>query len=71
MLILAQSDYLVNKRHIRPIILMDEICSHLDDANRELLLYLTNQLKVQVFMTGTEKNFFSFLSTKAHYCNIT
>ena len=43
----------------------------LDDVNRELLLYLTNQLKVQVFMTGTEKNFFSFLSTKAHYCNIT
>ena len=28
-------------------------------------------IKVQVFMTGTEKNFFSFLSTKAHYCNIT
>ena len=71
LIILAQSEYLINELNLHPIILLDEICSHLDDANRELLLYLTNQLKVQVFMTGTEKNFFSFLSTKAHYCNIT
>ena len=71
LIILAQSEYLINELNLHPIILLDEICSHLDDINRELLLYLTNQLKVQVFMTGTEKNFFSFLSTKAHYCNIT
>ena len=71
LIILAQSEYLINELNLHPIILLDEICSHLDDVNRELLLYLTNQLKVQVFMTGTEKNFFSFLSTKAHYCNIT
>ena len=71
LIILAQSEYLINELNLHPIILLDEICSHLDDSNRELLLYLTNQLKVQVFMTGTEKNFFSFLSTKAHYCNIT
>ena len=71
LIILAQCKYLINELNLHPIILLDEICSHLDDSNRELLLYLTNQLKVQVFMTGTEKNFFSFLSTKAHYCNIT
>ena len=71
LIILAQSDYLINELNLHPIILLDEICSHLDNVNRELLLYLTNELKVQVFMTGTEKNFFSFLSTKAHYCNIT
>ena len=71
LIILAQSEYLINELNLHPIILLDEICSHLDDSNRDLLLYLTNQLKVQVFMTGTEKNFFSFLSTKAHYCNIT
>ncbi|MDC0192445.1 DNA replication and repair protein RecF [Alphaproteobacteria bacterium] len=71
LIILAQSEYLINELNLHPIILLDEICSHLDDSNRELLLYLTNQLKVQVFMTGTEKDFFSFLSTKAHYCNIT
>ena len=70
MLILAQSDYLVNKRHIRPIILMDEICSHLDDINRSILLNLVQDFDLQFFMTGTDKNLFSFLSTKTKYYNI-
>ena len=71
LIIIAQSYYLINNLNLHPIILLDEICSHLDHNNRELLLYLINELKVQVFMTGTEETFFSFLSTKAHYCNIT
>ena len=71
LIIVAQSEYLIKNLDIKPIILLDEICSHLDSSNRELLLYLIDELKVQVFMTGTEENFFSFLSTKAHYCNIT
>ena len=71
LIIIAQSEYLINSLNLKPVILLDEICSHLDLINRELLLYLINKLKVQVFMTGTEKSFFSFLSTKANYCNIT
>ena len=70
LIIIAQSTYLINKLNLEPIILLDEICSHLDDTNRELLLYLVNELKVQVFMTGTDKKYFSFLSTKTNYCNI-
>ena len=71
LIIIAQSEYLIKNLKLSTIILLDEICSHLDQANRELILYLINQLNVQVFMTGTEKNLFSFLSTKANYCNIT
>ena len=71
LIIIAQCQYLINEKKFNPIILLDEICSHLDVSNRELLLYLIEQLKVQVFMTGAEKSFFSFLSTKANYCNIT
>ena len=71
LIIIAQCKYLIDDINIKPIILLDEICSHLDDNNRELLLYLINELNIQVFMTGTEKSFFSFLSTKANYCNIT
>ena len=69
-IIIAQSTYLISNLNFKPIILLDEICSHLDDINRELLLYLVNELKVQVFMTGTQENFFSFLSTNANYYNI-
>ena len=70
LLIIFQSKYLISNLDIKPIVLFDEVCSHLDDSNRELLLHLSNDLKVQTFMTGTEKDFFSFLSTKANYCNI-
>ena len=71
LIIIAQCKYLIDTFKFKPIILLDEVCSHLDYVNRELLLYLIRELNVQVFLTGTEKSFFSFLSTKAHYCNIT
>jgi len=70
LIIISQCIFLIKDLKLDPIILLDEICSHLDDNNRELLLYLTNELNVQTFMTGTDESFFSFLSTNAHYCNI-
>ena len=71
LIIIAQSKYLLQTLKRKPIILFDEVCSHLDKYNRLLILDLINSLNVQTIMTGTEKNFFSFLSTKASYCNIT
>ena len=38
LLILAQCNYMVNELNKKPIILMDEVCSHLDNNNRSLLL---------------------------------
>ena len=70
-LVLAQCKYLLEILKRKPIILFDEVCSHLDKDNRSLLLQLIDSFNVQTLMTGTEKNFFSFLSTKASYCNIT
>ena len=70
-LILAQCNFLVNESNIRPIILMDEVCSHLDEINRSILLKIIEEFDLQIFMTGTEKNFFSFLSTNTKYYNIT
>ena len=70
LLIIAQSMYLLGTDKYSPIIFLDEVVSHLDETNRDLILYLIKELDVQVFMTGTNKNFFSFLSTKVNYCNI-
>tara|TARA_Y100000590_G_scaffold78394_1_gene87094 strand:+ start:1513 stop:2613 length:1101 start_codon:yes stop_codon:yes gene_type:complete len=70
LLIFAQCNYLVNHCNISPIILMDEICSHLDEINRSILLNLLQEFDLQFFMTGTDKNLFSFLSTNAQYYNI-
>ncbi len=68
---LSQCKYLAQVRFKKPILLLDEVCSHLDDINRKVLLTLIEKFKLQIFMTGTSKNLFSFLSTNAYFCNIT
>ena len=67
LMIIAQCKYLKNELNRQPILLFDEVCSHFDKNNRKILLDLINSLNVQTFFTGTEKNIFSFLSTKATY----
>ncbi|MBD1147255.1 DNA replication and repair protein RecF [Pelagibacterales bacterium SAG-MED31] len=70
LLYFAQCYYLVNNLKKKPILLLDEINSHLDDVNTQLLLKIVNQFEIQVFMTGTKKNLFSFLSTNTNFYNI-
>ncbi len=68
---LSQCKYLSEVKFKQPILLLDEICSHLDDLNRNVLLTLIEKFKSQIFMTGTSENLFSFLSTNTNFCNIT
>ena len=68
---LSQCKYLSEINFKQPILLLDEVCSHLDDINRNVLLTLIETFKLQIFMTGTSENLFSFLSTNANFCNIT
>ena len=70
LLYFSQCNYLVNNCNKKPILLFDEICSHLDEINTELLLNIINQFDMQVFMTGTNKDLFSFLSTNTNFYNI-
>ena len=70
LLYFSQCNYLVNTCNKKPILLLDEICSHLDETNSQLLLKIVNQFDMQVFMTGTNKDLFSFLSTNTNFCNI-
>ncbi len=71
MILLAQCYYLTNYKKINPILLFDEIGSHLDLNNRQILLDMINRFEIQFFLTGTEKNIFSFISTNAQFYNIT
>ena len=70
LLYFAQCNYLVNYSKKTPILLLDEINSHLDDLNIQLLLKILEQFEIQVFMTGTKKDLFSFLSTNTNFYNI-
>ena len=71
MILLSQCNYLVKYKDIRPILLFDEIGSHLDKNNRQILLDMINRFEIQFFLTGTDKDLFSFVSTKATFYNIT
>ena len=71
MILLAQCNHLVNNKKINPILLFDEIGSHLDRHNRQILLDMINRFEIQFFLTGTDKNLFSFVSTNANFYNIT
>ena len=71
MILLAQCNYLVNQKKINPIFLFDEICSHLDKYNRQILLDMIDRFEIQFFLTGTDKDLFSFVSTNAKFYNIT
>ncbi len=70
LLYLSQCNYLVNNCNLKPILLLDEICSHLDELNRKILMNIVSEFDVQIFMTGTSKDLFSFLSTNTKFCNI-
>ena len=70
MILLAQCNHLVNYKNIKPILLFDEIGSHLDEHNRQILLDMINKFDIQFFLTGTDKNLFSFVSTNAQFYNI-
>ena len=67
---LSQCKYLLENKGKKPILLLDEICSHLDEVNRNILMTLVESYNLQIFMTGTSKNLFSFLSTNTNFCNI-
>ena len=71
MILLSQCNFLVNYKKINPILLLDEIGSHLDSNNRQILLDMIDRFKIQFFLTGTDKNLFSFISTNAKFYNIT
>ena len=71
MTLLTQCNYLVDHKNMNPILLFDEIGSHLDSNNRQILLDMINKFEIQFFLTGTDKNIFSFVSTNAKFYNIT
>ena len=70
MMLIAQCDNLVNGKKIKPILLLDEICSHLDSNNRKIILDIINKFDVQLFLTGTDKTLFSFISKNVKFYNI-
>ncbi|MET4683997.1 DNA replication/repair protein RecF [Brevundimonas faecalis] len=65
-LILAQVARLADQP-ARPVLLLDEAPAHLDEARRAALFDEIEALKLQAFMTGTERGLFAALEGRAQF----
>ena len=54
-----------------PVLLLDDVVSHLDSKARESLLALILDLGAQAWMTGTDRNHFDVLDRKALFLHVT
>ena len=68
-LILAQVGRLAGQK-AQPVLLLDEAPAHLDEARRAALFDEIEALRLQAFMTGTERSLFAALEGRAQFVSV-
>lgn len=69
-IILAHGRLVAAERGAPPVLLLDEIAAHLDEARRAALFERLENLGGQVWMTGTDSILFSSIASKAQFFDI-
>ncbi len=69
-LVAAHARLLTHQRRIAPILLLDEIVAHLDEARRRALLEMVLDLGAQAWLTGTEPACFTPLGEAAQFFTV-
>lgn len=70
-LVLAHAEMIAqHKDGAAPILLLDEISAHLDEARREALFVEILRLKTQAWMTGTDRSAFASLEGRARFLQV-
>nr|WP_237358543.1 MULTISPECIES: DNA replication/repair protein RecF [Rhizobium] len=69
-LVLAHAKLVANLTGHAPVLLLDEIAAHLDEARRGALFDLIDALGGQAFMTGTDRSMFSLLGDRAQFFTV-
>jgi DNA replication and repair protein RecF len=64
-LILAKAELIREIEGASPLILLDEVAAHLDQARREALFAEISRLSAQAWMTGTDRDLFAPLAENA------
>jgi DNA replication and repair protein RecF len=64
-LILAKAELIREIEGIAPLVLLDEIAAHLDQARREALFGEISRLSGQAWMTGTDRDLFAPMAQQA------
>ena len=68
--ILAQTKCQILDKNFAPVLLLDEVVTHLDDKKRDALLEKISALNLQAWITSTEPQNFKFLSRKAQFFEV-
>ena len=69
-IILAHAKSLLYTRGVSPILLLDEVAAHLDNAKKEAFLTKINSLKLQAWLTTTDLSEFTNLKDMAQFFEV-
>ena len=69
-LILAQTKCHILEKGFAPVLLLDEVTTHLDNIKRDALLEKIHQLCLQAWITSTNENNFAILRNRAQFLHI-
>ena len=69
-IILAQTKCQTLDKGFPPVLLLDEIVAHLDDAKREALLEKIRDLSVQAWITSTDAELFASMRSYAQFFEV-
>ena len=69
-IISAQTKCQILNQGFAPVLLLDEVCAHLDDGKREALLEKIRELDLQAFITATNPELFASFSNYAEFWEV-
>ena len=69
-IILAQTKCQILDKGFAPVLLLDEVTSHLDDQKRDALLQKILMLRLQAWITSTKKQNFAVLQNNAQFLTV-
>lgn len=69
-LILANARLLTAERGTAPLLLLDEVAAHLDEARRQALFVAVDGLNCQAWMTGTDQHLFTAWQGAATFLSV-
>jgi DNA replication and repair protein RecF len=69
-LVLAQAELISELEGATPLVLFDEVAAHLDEVRREALFSEILRLAPQAWMTGTDRELFAGIASRAHILTV-
>jgi DNA replication and repair protein RecF len=69
-IVLGNARLTAAERGSTPVLLLDEVAAHLDEARRSALFDAIRDLGAQAWMTGTDKTLFAGLRGRAQFFGV-